>query len=107
MRFYRFLASLFLIAALAAPLAMWASPQDRDDHHDNDNRNRVYDRSHHDYHQWNNTEASNYQRWEQENHRDHRDYNKLRSRDQNKYWSWRHSQSDNGDRHDDHHDDKH
>ena len=110
MRLHRYIATFFLTAALAVPLAAWASPQDRDDdHHRDDNKQtRVYDRQHHDYHQWNDTEARSYQTWEQQNNRQHRDYNRLRSRDQAKYWSWRHTQSDN-DRHDrdDHHDDKH
>jgi hypothetical protein len=57
-----FLSSLFLIAAIAAPSAIRAAarPQDNgrqgDNHRDDKDRYRVYDRSHKDYHNWDDNE---------------------------------------------------
>jgi hypothetical protein len=105
----RLLGSFFLIAALAAPLAISASPrgQDRDDRHDRDSNNRVYDPAHHDYHQWNDQENTHYQEWARENHYENRDYNKLNRKEQSKYWNWRHSHPDDHDRDRDHDRDDH
>src|SRR5579859_5467376 len=64
----RYLSSLVLIGALAAPLALQA--QDRDDRQGRNNRNnnqRVYDRQHKDYHQWDGNENRTYQQWYAQN----------------------------------------
>lgn len=99
----RYLSSLLLIGALAAPLAMQG--QDRDDRHDRDDRGknqRVYDRQHKDYHQWNRDEDRNYRQWytESRNGREYREYHRLNSKDQNAYWNWRHQHGDRDDHHD-------
>ena len=101
----RILSSMLLMGALAAPLAMRA--QDRDDHHDKDDHaknQRVYDRDHKDYHNWNQDEDRNYRQWYTQTYkgREYRDYNRLKKHDQTAYWNWRHQHGDN-DR-DDHHD---
>ena len=106
----RILSSMMLIGALAAPLAVRA--QDRDDHHDNDDRaknQRVYDRNHKDYHNWNADEDRNYRQWYTEAHRDkqYRAYNRLNKKDQNAYWNWRHQHGDNDHDRDDHKDKDH
>jgi hypothetical protein len=84
----RYLASLLLTVALTAPLAVQA----RDKDHDRDDKNRVYDRSHHDYHAWNQDEDRTYRQWYGQNYhdRDYRDYRKLNHKDQDAYWNWRH-----------------
>jgi len=97
MRLHRYLASLVLMAALAAPLAMWSSPRDDDDRREK--HSRYYDRDHHDYHQWNDSESRNYERWEREEHREHREFDRLKAKEKNKYWAWRHRHFDNDDRH--------
>jgi len=95
MRFYRYLASLFLLAALAAPMGMSAVP--RDDH-DRDDRDRIYDRRHRDYHRWNDDEDRRYRQWEAESHREHREWSRLKNKERDKYWAWRHRHGDNDDR---------
>ena len=85
-----FLSSVLLMGALAAPIAMPA--QDRD--HDRDDRNRIYDREHKDYHNWTPDEDRYYRQWYGENYnnnRKYRDYRKLNRKDQDAYWNWRHT----------------
>ena len=86
-RTIRFASSLLLSGTLLAPIAMQA----RDDH-DRDDRNRVYDRAHHDYHNWTADEDRNYRQWYADRYhaRDYRDYRKLNHKDQAAYWNWRH-----------------
>ena len=96
----RFTASLLLAGALTAPLALQA--QDRD--HDRDDRNRVYDREHKDYHNWNADEDNRYRQWygQTYNGRPYRNYKKLHRKDQDAYWTWRHNNDhdrDDRDRH--------
>ncbi len=93
----RLLSSLFLTAALAAPLATMAaaSPQDnrtqekRDDH----NNKRYYDKGHKDYHNWDGNEDRAYLRYQNEHHETHA-FVELNSRQQTGYWNWRHSHPD-------------
>ena len=93
----RFLSSLFLTAALAAPLATMAaaSPQDnrapekREDH----NNKRYYDKGHKDYHTWDGNEDRQYQRYQTEHHQK-RSFSELSNRQQGAYWSWRHGNPD-------------
>lgn len=99
-RTIRFMASLLLTAALTAPLALQA----RDNDHDRDDRNRVYDRSHRDYHNWSQDEDRNYRQWygQTYNGRQYRDYRKLNRKNQDSYWNWRHNNDhdrDDRDRH--------
>ena len=91
----RFLSSLFLTAALAAPVAMMAAaaPQDdknRDEHHEN---KRYYDKAHKDYHTWDANEDRSYQRY-QEQHHEKRAFVELSARQQTVYWGWRHNNPD-------------
>jgi Ni/Co efflux regulator RcnB len=98
----RFLASLVLLGVLAVPIALQA--QDRDDqnrdNHDRDRKERVYDREHKDYHNWDANEDRRYRSWWEENHHGQafRDYKGLDRRDQQSYWNWRHAHQDNDDR---------
>lgn len=101
----RFASSIILMGALAAPLSLAAQDRDRDDHHDRDDQarhQRIYDRDHKDYHNWNGDEDRMYRQWYTESHngREYREYNKLKHKDQTAYWNWRHQHGD----HDDHHD---
>jgi hypothetical protein len=96
------LGSLLVAGALTLPLGLQA--QDRDDHHDRDDRgknHRVYDRDRKDYHQWNDSEDRAYRQWyEQRYHgKEYRDFNRLKRKDQDDYWKWRHQRGDNDDRH--------
>ena len=97
-RGYRYLSSLLLTAALAAPVATMAaaSPQD-DRNHENsqgENNKRYYDKSHKDYHNWDANEDRSYQRYQTERH-EKRPFVQLSTRQQTVYWNWRHSNPDN------------
>ena len=92
------------MGALAAPLGLQA--QDRDDHDkdrdDHAKQQRIYDRDHKDYHNWNGDEDRNYRQWYTQtyNGREYREYNKLNKHDQDAYWKWRHEHGDNDRDHD-------
>jgi len=103
-RFIRFMSSMALVSALAAPIALQAQDHDRDDK-DRDRDHRVYDREHRDYHNWNNDEDHRYRMWygNTYNGREYRDYNRLNRRDQQAYWNWRHNHGDNDHDRDDRH----
>ena len=96
-RGYRYLSSLLLTAALAAPVAVMAavSPQD-DRNHENrqgENNKRYYDKRHKDYHNWDANEDRSYQRY-QTGHHEKQNFVQLNSRQQTAYWNWRHNNPD-------------
>jgi hypothetical protein len=100
-RGYRYFSSLLLTAALSAPLAMMAaSPQEdrgrenkNQENRQNQNNRRYYDRSHKDYHTWDDNEGRAYQRYQTDHHQT-RDFNRLNRRQQTRYWGWRHNNPD-------------
>ena len=97
---HRFLFSaLFLTAALAIPSAMTATPKHQDngrqeEHRRDDDHNRVYDRDHKDYHNWDDNENRAWGQFLTENHRESHEYAKSNKKEQSKYWSWRNSHPD-------------
>jgi hypothetical protein len=97
-RGYRYLSSLLLTAALAAPVAMMAaaSPQDnsKQENRQGENNKRYYDKGHKDYHTWDSNEDRAYQRYQTEHHQK-RAFVQLSSQQQTVYWNWRHSNPDN------------
>jgi hypothetical protein len=88
-RGYRYIASLFLTASLTAPVVMLAAPTPQDRDHD-----RVYDREHKDYHQWDDHERNAWGRFLAEKHRKEHEFAKAGRREQSDYWKWRHSHPD-------------
>ena len=88
-RSYRFIASLFLAAALVAPVSALAAPSPQVGL-----QVRVFDRDHHDYHNWDDREDHAYRGYLVENHRTYRVYAKQNRRTQRDYWTWRHSHPD-------------
>src|ERR1700730_1365341 len=95
---YRYLSSLLLTAALAAPVATMAaaSPQDdrNQENRQGENNKRYYDKGHKDYHNWDGNEDRQYKRYQTEHH-ERRAFVPLNSRQQRVYWNWRHSNPDN------------
>lgn len=95
------LSSFFLTAVLAAPAAAWASAKPQDDgrqgenHRDDKHHNRVYDRSHKDYHNWDGNEDRAYRQYLGERHKEYRPFTETKPKEQTAYWNWRHSHSDN------------
>jgi hypothetical protein len=86
----RYITSLFLTAALAAPVALMAIPAPQEDH----NQNRVYDKEHKDYHNWNDNENKAWGQYRTENHKDSREYSKASKKEQSQYWNYRHAHPD-------------
>ena len=81
----KYIGSLFLGAALLAPLAVQAEDHDR----------RYYDRNNRDYHVWNSGENRAYNRYLEERKEDRRrDFNRESRERQRSYWQWRHQHSD-------------
>lgn len=87
----RYLSTLFVGAALMAPVALRAD----DDHHDRDRERKYYDSTNRDYHQWNDQENRAYRQYLESQHRQFREWNKASKRQQRDYWKWRHTHSDN------------
>src|ERR1700681_2494968 len=83
-----FLGSLFMAAALIAPLAISANaaPQRVSV--------RVYDRDHKDYHNWDDREVHSYSLFRGEHPRYNVTFSKTNRSQQREYWTWRHSHPD-------------
>jgi hypothetical protein len=89
----KYVASLFLSAALLAPMGAFAmaGPQDDHERHEEKERERrVYDPYHKDYHSWNKVEDDTYRHWLEGRHAVYVDYEHLKHKDQRAYWNWRH-----------------
>jgi heat shock protein HspQ len=89
-RSYRFIASLFLVAAIAAPVSTMAAPAPQQA----SVQVRVYDRDHKDYHNWDDNEDRAYRGYLTEQHITYREYNKQNRKTQRGYWNWRHEHPD-------------
>jgi hypothetical protein len=85
-----YIGSLFLAAALAAPVAMVAAPAPNDA----GVQVRVYDRDHRDYHNWDDREDRSYRVYLGERHREYHPFVELRVKEQRAYWNWRHRHPD-------------
>jgi hypothetical protein len=83
----RYIAAMFLTAALAAPTVILAAATPQDDR-------GVYDRDHKDYHKWDDHENGAWHRYLGENHRDDHEFAKSNKKEQREYWKWRHSHPD-------------
>src|ERR1022692_5043257 len=71
-RSYRFIASLFLVAAIAAPVSIMAAPAPQEA----GVQVRVYDSDRKDYHNWDDREDSAYRGYLTERHENYREYDK-------------------------------
>jgi hypothetical protein len=90
---HRFLSSLVVTVALLAPgLGLGvAAAQERVAIKAGPVSLRVYDRSHKDYHVWDDHEDQTYRKYLSDNHRTYRPIAKLSNRQQTTYWNSRHS----------------
>lgn len=88
----RYVASLFLTAALMAPLGVRAlAAQDDHERHEREERERrVYDPYHRDYHNWDRHEDELYRHWLEGRHEAYVEYEHLKHKRQREYWTWRH-----------------
>ena len=64
-RAHRYIASIFLTAALAAPVSIMAAPVPQESH----DQNQVYDKGHKDYHNWDDNENRAWGQYLTENHK--------------------------------------
>jgi hypothetical protein len=87
---HRYIASLFLTAALAAPVSLLAVPLPQEARV----QVRVYDRSHKDYHNWDDNENRAWGQYLSDNHRNPHEFSKSSKREQGQYWNYRHSHPD-------------
>ena len=81
----RFFGALVLAGVLLAPGAAFS-----------EERHRYYDRTRHDWHEWNENEGRAYRHWlmEEQRERQYREYARLKAARQREYWRWRHEHSD-------------
>ncbi len=89
-RAHHYVASLFLTAALAAPVSMLAAPVPQEV----GVQVRVYDRDHKDYHNWDDHERHAWGIFLADNHRHDHEYAHANQKEQREYWNWRHSHPD-------------
>lgn len=104
-REHKYVASLFLSAALMAPLGALAIPRPQDDHerHEQEERERrVYDPYHKDYHNWDQREDQAYRRWLEEKHESYVEFERLDHKRQDAYWNWRHKHEEHEEREHEH-----
>lgn len=87
---YRYISSLVLAAALAAPVAIVAAPRPQDA----SVQVRVYDRDHKDYHNWDDHENRQWGIYLNNNHRKSYEFSKANKREQANYWKWRYENPD-------------
>jgi hypothetical protein len=81
----RYLSALLLGAALLAPVAIKAQ----------DHPQRYYDKTHKDYHEWNDSENQRYQSYQKEKNIKAHEFAKAKKSEQQDYWKWRHEHGDN------------
>jgi hypothetical protein len=86
----RFIGSLILAAALIAPVAIMAAPVPQD----GGVQIRIYDRSHKDYHNWDDHENRAWGIFLTDNHRKSHEYSRASKKEQGQYWNWRHQHHD-------------
>jgi hypothetical protein len=86
----RLIASLFLTAILAAPVAIMAAPAAQDA----SVSVRVYDPGARQYHNWDDNENKAWGAYLVQNHRKPHDYATGSHREQSNYWKWRSSHPD-------------
>ena len=89
-RAHRCIASLFLTAALVAPVSIMAFPAPQDA----SVQVRVYDKDHKDYHNWDDHENRAWGQYLTENHRQPHEFSKANRKEQSQYWNWRHAHPD-------------
>lgn len=81
----KFCTAFSLTMALLVPV--YVSAQDHNDH-------RVYDRTHKDYHVWNDHEDKAYHMYWEQQHHAYIDWEHASARQRDAYWRWRHEHSD-------------
>jgi hypothetical protein len=97
-RSHRFVSSLLLAAAIAAPASIMAAPKAQDP----SVQVRVYDDEHKDYHNWDDRENESWHVYLKENHGKEHEFKDADKKEQAAYWKWRHKQLDSEQHRDNH-----
>ena len=84
--------AVLLAATLAAPVVASAAMLSRDEGPQIEIR--LFDRSHRDYHNWNDSEDRSYRAYLAERHRRYVVFERQRRAQQTAYWRWRHAHQD-------------
>ena len=85
-----YIASLFLTAALVAPVSILAAPRPQTA----SVQVRVYDSSHKDYHNWDDNENHAWGQYLSESKKEPHEFTKAPKKEQSQYWNWRHAHPD-------------
>ncbi len=84
----RFLAAALLTCTLSVPLVLAQDHQSR----------RYYDKTHKDYHEWNDNENRSFETFRSERHIKSHDFAHAKKSEQQQYWNWRHEHPDDNNR---------
>jgi hypothetical protein len=87
---HRYITSLYLAAALLAPVATLAAPGPQEAN----TQARVYDRDHKDYHNWDDRENQAWGTYQSDHHIKSHEFSKANKKEQSQYWNWRHAHPD-------------
>jgi hypothetical protein len=102
----KYMASIFLSAALMAPLGAMAMPKAQQDEHERheqeEHQRRMYDPYQKDYHNWDRREGEMYRRWLEEKRMGYTEFDKLDHKRQQEYWKWRHRHEEHEEREHEH-----
>ena len=88
---HKYIASLFLTAALVAPVTIIAAPAPQEANV----QLRYYDKHHKDYHNWDDNENRSWGQYLTQKHRNSHEFSRASKREQSNYWNYRHSHPDN------------
>ena len=80
-RVFHYVGSIFLAAALIAPVAITGCSRTTD----------VYDSAHGDHHTWDDHEETVYKGYLSDNHKDYKPIQQASPDEQKSYWDWRHN----------------
>ena len=87
---YRYISALLLASVLAVPISIMAAAKAQSA----SIQVRVYDKSHKDYHNWDDHENRAWGTYLSDNHRKSHEFSKANKKEQSEYWNWRHRHPD-------------
>lgn len=91
-----FLLGALLTGALClSPTMLHAQDHEHDQDRHDSNIRTYQDTAHHDEHQWNDSENSNWSKYREEHHIKQNDFSHASRKQQQAYWNWRHEHGDN------------
>ena len=91
-RFVRCLSAAIVTATVGISSVAYAAPQTRQQTRQQQQQTdrRIYDRTHRDYHVWNDSEEQAYRQWLMERRLKNQEWRRMNRNRQAEYWRWRH-----------------